>query len=372
MLHCPFHSMGNCRLFRGFRQAPIIAAVCFLVSPLAPAQPAEGTPPSLAAARSLRDRGRFDESVREYCRVLSGYGETRAARLELEQVLRDRFPSWIEIDWYNALPLGWSKEIETVGDDAAERPAAIIAQPANYMPIRSARDPATGAAYSSSAYLYAKDGAQYSLALSVFAQSAAMARTAAEKASWILCAGQRSGLLGPVRGLRLWISDGDAPSGVTVDRDIRVTCGESTLSSFGFYRVIAHEMGHALLPRVCGFSDPEPCAEGYLGEVLLLDDAAAFRAESQEARSELFGEAQQRAAELVREFSQRVSDDLPGDMRGVRILAGAALSLLRQAGAERVASAWRQKKRVDGKDLLGAFLNELSEARGEPVSLLGV
>lgn len=365
-------STENCRLFRKIRQACgaaiVLVVASSVLSPLASLASDETGPANLNRARVLAERGRFDDAVKEYCRVLRDHGDSKPARLGLERMLMERFPTWIEPDWYGTLPLAWSQEIR---DDARTEPSgllAIIAQPAAYLPVRSGRDPVSGARLCCSAYVYVNRGERFRLAVSVFSNDVSLARGVAQAAFWVLEAARSFREADGTPRLSVWVARAREPSGATVGQDLRINCSEADLGTFDLYRVLAHEMGHALLPRVCGFTEPEPCAEGYLGEALFLADGAAFTGEDAAGQAELAAKARERAAALMDAFDVDSSQGLPGDLRGIRILTGAALELWAKGGAEKVAFALRSEEMLD-KDAL--FLAVLGELRSGPARRSG-
>jgi hypothetical protein len=137
--------------------------------------------------------------------------------------------------------------------------------------------------------------------------------------------------------LALWATASPEPSGLTLGRRICLNCATAKMATYDFYRVLAHEFGHALLPRMCGFREPEECAEGYIGEVLFLADARVFGAESPSAQAELAAQSRARLESVVAEYDAWDKGELPRDMKGIRILAGGFARLLLaggQAGVE--------------------------------------
>lgn len=360
--------MRNCRLSPEFRQvgrtAIALVCACVTLSGFA-ASASEEIPATLAKARLLRDRGRFDEAVQEYCRLLSNYGQSETTSRELERMLMERFPAWIERDWYSSLPLAWSAEIHKGDETKGSRPFAVVAQPAAYLPSRSAQDPVSGAKLACSAYVYVDAGERFPLCISVFSDDAFLARGVAVRAARVVDAARQSGLIGKTPKLRLCVYEAAEPSGATLDQNIRLECSEADLGTFDLYRVLAHEMGHALLPQVCGFSEPEPCADGYLGEVLFLTDDAAFAAEEPSVRARLAAIARERSSTLAAEFDAASFGDLPDDLGGIRALAGAILKLRSQAGGERVRSILSSQRRIDKDALFGVLIAELKGCGGD-------
>jgi hypothetical protein len=240
--------------------------------------------PGLALAhrwlsRLYAEKGLREQAVAQAAAAILTAGEPDDGR-RLARLLADGPPEWLARRDADAIPLEKiSSTVEPLDDRAATRAPCqallIVADRVDH----PATDPRFGWRFDSASYGYVLDCASDRWVLAVIAHHDSSGgearRTLAVKCAGLLlrAACARLAYVGPSsphqQPLHLWIADGGKPGAESWGPDIYLFAAAMGREPAEWLREILHECGHAALPGATGFAEPEPWANGRLGEQLL-------------------------------------------------------------------------------------------------------
>ena len=100
-------------------------------------------------------------------------------------------------------------------------------------------------------------------------------------------------------GLHIWLCDNGQSGGQLSKDNLYIFNMGNERTSAQRCRELAHELGHSVLPGICGYTEPEPWANGYLGEQMLLRWLDASMKANQPQPQQYFGVTQKDISEMV-------------------------------------------------------------------------
>lgn len=211
------------------------------------------------------------EALRALSAILRLKPDDAAARRAADDVWRaEPAPASLHTDALPAVPADAS-----CWQDAAAALTVVVLTPKRYLTLEPVRREGTAGPFTATSAVYARRGDRLELAAVVRAQEGVPAGTMARVARF--CGVLRhlgeafdAARARPDGPVRVWLRGDGEPGCQTTGRDIVVSGTTADRSALEWMRQLAHEWGHAVIPGVGGFREPEPWANGDLGERLFL------------------------------------------------------------------------------------------------------
>jgi hypothetical protein len=242
------------------------------------AEAAEALPPMTEASADhlplLREASRRlnpSDALRPLAAILRLSPDDASARRSADAIWRaDPAPGLLHADALPAVPAD-----AACWQDPTASLKVVVLTPKRHLTLEPVRRDGTSGVFTATGAVYIRNGDRLHLAAVVRAQEGVPPETTARVARFCGVLWHVGEAFDAARGrpdgpVRVWLRTDGEPGCHTTGRDIVVGGATANRSALEWMRQLAHEWGHAVIPGVGGFREPESWANGDLGERLFL------------------------------------------------------------------------------------------------------